>query len=263
MLYIAERLSIFDNCMTESNDCLVLWQGRVPYSRALDLQMKICELKKRGFNKDVLLLLEHPPTITLGRSGNLENLLVSEKALRSRGIDFWHVDRGGDITFHGPGQLVGYPILALRPRERDVRAYMHHLEESLIRLMARYGIEATRDSRFTGVWTSMGKIAAMGVHLSRWITRHGFALNVHTDLAYYDLIVPCGIAGRKVDSMQAHLSRIIDLEEVAKRYVREFGDVFKRNTIESSESALRSELRNFEDHAMGIDGRKPSGIPIV
>jgi lipoate-protein ligase B len=197
--------------MTESNDCLFIWQGRVSYSHALDLQMRICESKKRGFNKDVLLLLEHPPTITLGRSGSLENLLVSEDRLKSQGIDLRHADRGGDITFHGPGQLVGYPILALQSRERDVHAYMHRLEESLIGLMTRFGIEAMRDSRFTGVWTSMGKIAAMGVHISRWITRHGFALNVNTDLSYFDLIVPCGITGRNVTSMQQHLSRTIDL----------------------------------------------------
>jgi lipoate-protein ligase B len=238
--------------MTECNDCLFLWQGRVPYSHALDLQMRIGESKKRGFNKDVLLLLEHPPTITLGRSGKLANLLVNEDNLRSRGIDLRHVDRGGDITFHGPGQLVGYPILALRSRERDVHAYMHNLEESLICLMDRFGIDAMRDPRFTGVWTSMGKIAAMGVHISRWITRHGFALNVNTDLSYFDLIVPCGINDRNVTSMQNHLSLTIDLEEVSHRYVQEFGGVFKRNMIRSSESELCSELRRFEDNNHGI-----------
>jgi lipoate-protein ligase B len=263
MLYIAELQSIFDNGMTEPNDCLFIWQGRVPYSYALDLQMRICESKKHGFDKDVLLLLEHPPTITLGRSGKLANLLVNEEHLKSRGIDLWHVDRGGDITYHGPGQLVGYPILALQLRERDVHAYMHHLEESLICLMARFGIEATRDPRFTGVWTSMGKIAAMGVHISRWITRHGFALNVNTDLSYFDLIVPCGITGRNVTSMQKHLSRMIDLEDVSDQYVREFSSVFKRTMIRSSESALCSELRRYEDNAKGIDECRRPDIPAV
>jgi lipoate-protein ligase B len=249
--------------MNESNDCLFVWQGRVPYSHALDLQMRICESKKRGFIKDVLLLQEHPPTITLGRSGRLANLLVKEDQLRSQGIDLWHVDRGGDITYHGPGQLVGYPILELRPGERDVHAYMHHLEESLIRLMARFGIEAMRDSRYTGVWTSMGKIAAMGVHISRWITRHGFALNVNTDLSYFDLIVPCGITGRNVTSMQKHLSPMIDLEDVSNRYIQEFGAVFNRTMIQSSESALGLELRCFEDNAKGIDQCRRSDIPAV
>jgi lipoate-protein ligase B len=263
MLYIAELQSIFDNCMTESNDCLFIWQGRVPYSHALDLQMRICESKKRGFNKDVLLLLEHPPTITLGRNGKPANLLVSEDHLKSRGIDLWNIDRGGDITFHGPGQLVGYPILALRSHERDVHAYMHHLEESLICLMARFDIEAMRDSRYTGVWTSMGKIAAMGVHISRWITRHGFALNVNTDLSYFDLMVPCGITGKNVTSMQRHLSRVIDLEEVSDQYIREFGGVFKRTMIGSDESALCSELKRFEDSVEDINERRRPDIPAV
>ena len=166
------------------NDCIVLWYECIQYSRALDLQMRICESKKRGFAKDVLLLLEHPPTITLGRSGDLNHLLIDKKELSSRGVDFWSVDRGGDITFHGPGQLVGYPILALQAGERDVHNYMRNLEESLIRLLAVYGIEGLREKQLTGVWTREGKIGAMGVHISRWITRHGFALNVNTDLSY-------------------------------------------------------------------------------
>jgi lipoate-protein ligase B len=195
----------------------------------------------------VLLLLEHPPTITLGRSGDLSHLLVREDDLRSRGIALCSVDRGGDITFHGPGQLVGYPILLLQTTERDVRGYMRNLEESLIRLLASYGIEGMRDARFTGVWTRGGKIGAMGVHISRWVTRHGFALNVNTDLSFYDLIVPCGIVGRGVTSMQKHLSRGFDLQEVADKYVQEFGNIFKRNMIRMSEHSLRHELRNYAE----------------
>jgi lipoate-protein ligase B len=246
--------------MTESFSCLFVWQGHVSYAQALDLQMRICEAKKHGFSKDVLLLLEHPPTITLGRSGKLDNLLVQEDLLKARGIEFWNVDRGGDITFHGPGQLVGYPILSLRTHERDVHAYMRNLEESLICLLARYGIEGMRDPRFTGVWTSMGKIAAMGVHLSRWVTRHGYALNVNTDLSYYDLIVPCGITGRSVTSMQKHLSRMVDLEEVSARYIGEFGDVFKRTMIKTSEQDLCEELRNCEDQAEGRETQSKRSI---
>jgi lipoate-protein ligase B len=207
--------------------------------------MRICELKKLGFDKDVLLLLEHPPTITLGRSGKSTNLLVKEEDLRSRGIDFRNVDRGGDITFHGPGQLVGYPILTLQGKERDVHGYMRSLEESLIRLLGRYGIEANRTKGFTGVWTHKGKIAAMGVHISRWITRHGFALNVNTDLSFYDLIVPCGIAGRGITSMQKHLSREVDIQETADYYTKEFGFTFNRNMICLEEQTLLSELRRY------------------
>jgi lipoate-protein ligase B len=221
--------------------------------------MQICTLKKHGFSKDVLLLLEHPPTITLGRSGKLNNLLIKEEELRMRGISFWNVDRGGDITFHGPGQLVGYPILSLRSSERDVRGYMHNLEESLIRLLKRYGIEAARDSRFTGVWTEMGKIAAMGVHISRWITRHGFALNVSTDLTFFDLIVPCGIVNKGVTSIQKHLSRDIDLKEIAEDYIAEFGALFNRNMIRVKEQLLLSELA---DHAEAMSACRDSADEI-
>jgi lipoate-protein ligase B len=235
--------------MTGIKDCLVVWHGCVQYSEALDLQIQICESKKRGFAKDVLLLLEHPPTITLGRSGKANHLLVSESYLKSHGVGLWNVDRGGDITFHGPGQLVGYPILSLSAGERDVRGYMRNLEESLMRLLASYGIESRRDSQLTGVWTDQGKIAAMGVHISRWITRHGFALNVNTDLSFYDLIVPCGISGRGVSSMKKQLSHPVEMSDVAERYTQEFGIVFKRNLIRTSGRDLLNELRIHAESA--------------
>jgi lipoyl(octanoyl) transferase len=249
--------SIFSQKVTENKDCLVVWLGRIAYSRALDLQMQICKLKKRGFDKDVLLLLEHPPTITMGRSGKRDHLLVKEADLKSRGISFWNVDRGGDITFHGPGQLVGYPILLLQGQERDVRSYMRRIEESLIRLLACYEIEAIRVSQFTGVWTPKGKIAAMGVHISRWITRHGFALNVNTDLSFYDLIVPCGIADRGVTSMQKHILSQVNLAEVADRYSSEFGRVFERSMIPTKEEVLLGKLSQFEENIGAIDMQTP------
>jgi lipoate-protein ligase B len=239
--------------MMESKDCIVVWHGCIQYARALDLQMKICELKKRGFEKDVLLLLEHPPTITLGRNGSPNNLLAREEDMKSRGVSMFNVDRGGDITFHGPGQLVGYPILSLRSGERDVHGYMRNLEESLICLLAGYDIKGERDSRFTGVWTAKGKIAAMGVHLSRWITRHGFALNVNTDLSFYQMIVPCGITGRNVTSMKEQLSRTIDLAAVAERYVPEFSAVFRRNMIKMEENELVNELQCYSERLEGLE----------
>ena len=210
--------------------------------------MEICELKKHGFVEDVLLLLEHPPTITFGRSASRKHLLANEDYLKSRGIGLWNVDRGGDITFHGPGQLVGYPILKLQAGERDVHGYMRNLEESLIRLLARFDITGFRETQFTGVWTQLGKIAAMGVHISRWITRHGFALNVNTDLSYYDLIVPCGIVGRGVTSMQKHLSQNADMAAVADRFILEFGTVFNRTMIRTGEDELRDRLRQFSEN---------------
>ena len=239
---IAARQSIFNRHVSESKDCIAVWHGSVQYAQALDLQMKICELKKRGFDRDVLLLLEHPPTITLGRNASITHLLAREDELVSRGIVVCDADRGGDITFHGPGQLVGYPILSLNPGERDVHRYMRNLEESLIDLLDDYGIPAGRDVRFTGVWTDKGKIAAMGVHISRWITRHGFALNVNTDLSFYNMIVPCGIVGRGVTSMQKELSRGIDLAEVAERYIPSFASVFHRNMVLMSPDAFLENL---------------------
>jgi len=225
--------------------------------------MEICGLKKRGFDRDVLLLLEHPPTITLGRNAKQNHLLVGESLLQSRGVGLWNVDRGGDITFHGPGQLVGYPILALGAGERDVHGYMRNLEESLIRLLAFYGIEGTRDARFTGVWTAQGKIAALGVHISRWVTRHGFALNVSTDLSFYDLIVPCGITGKSVTSMQQHLSRSVPVEEVADRYVAEFGALFHRRMIRVSVRELRDALRRHAEDAGKMHEFASPGVPAV
>lgn len=248
--------------MSETKDCIAAWCGRVPYSAALDLQMRICRLRGRGLGKDVLLLLEHPPVITLGRNARRDNLLVDESILEARGIELWKVDRGGDITYHGPGQLVGYPILSLGNGERDVHAYMRQLEESLIRLLAGYGIEAGRDPKYTGVWTQEGKIAAMGVHLSRWVTRHGFALNVNTELSYYDLIVPCGIVGRGVTSMQRHLGESVDLAEVAHRYVSSFGPVFRRRMIPLSESELQEEIQAYEQAETFDHCTPPPTVPV-
>jgi lipoyl(octanoyl) transferase len=222
--------------------CCAAWLGRIGYRRALDLQMRICASRKLGCEPDVLLLLEHPPTITLGRNGRWHNLLVTDETLVARGVERFESDRGGDITFHGPGQVVGYPILKLEASERDVHRYMRNLEECLIRTLQAFGIESGRDSRYTGVWTSQGKVAAMGVHISRWITRHGFALNVNTDLSYYDLIVPCGIAGKQVTSMERLLARPVSLEEVAGKVAVEFASVFGRDLEWRSGESLLGEF---------------------
>ena len=248
MPYTAAPPSIFSRIVTGLHACAVVWCGCLPYSQALHLQMRICELKKRGYDRDVLLLLEHPPVITLGRRADKKNLLVDADCLKEKGIDLWETDRGGDITFHGPGQLVGYPILALRAGERDVRDYMRNLEESLIRLLHTYGIKGSRASGYTGVWTEYGKIAAMGVHISRWITRHGFALNVNTNLSFFELIVPCGISGRGVTSMQKLLAREFDLLDVAEKFAQEFGGIFNRPMIKMEVESLMSELDRFGEN---------------
>ena len=230
---------------SKERTCLAVFLGPVEYLRAIELQMQVCQTKKQGFEEDVLLLLEHPPTITLGRNGKWTHLLASDHELNLRGVGRFEVDRGGDITFHGPGQLVGYPILQLAKEERDVRRYMRDLEEALIRLLADYGIMAARQEGLTGVWTSRGKIAALGVHISRWITRHGFALNISTDLSCFDWIVPCGVSGRGVASMSSILDRQVELREVAEKFVCEFGNVFARETIWVSEDEFKDRLSRY------------------
>ena len=188
--------------------------------------------RKRGTIPDQLLLLEHPHTITLGRNGKMENLLASEAALRAAGISFHSTDRGGDITYHGPGQVVGYPILDLRDWKRDVGAYMRAVEQVMIDALAGFGIEAGRIPGCTGVWVAGRKIGAIGVHISRWVTSHGFALNVDTDLSYFGYIVPCGLA-KPVTSM-AQLGVDAALPDVNARLATRFGQVFDRVILETA-----------------------------
>jgi lipoyl(octanoyl) transferase len=195
------------------------------YGEALELQQQIATQRKQGTVGDHLLLLEHPHVITLGRNGHLENLLASDEILGRAGISFYPTDRGGDVTYHGPGQLVGYPILDLRDWKRDVGAYVRAVEQSLIDTLAEFAIEAGRIPKLTGVWVGDRKIAAIGVHLSRWVTSHGFALNVHTDLSYFQYIVPCGLT-KPVTSM-AQLGVRASLAEVSQVFAAHFGRVFE------------------------------------
>jgi len=232
-----------DNVGGADKDCLVVYMGCIGYGQALALQMQLCKAKKEGFAPDVLLLLEHPHTITLGRKANRENLLVSEAELGERSVQLFSADRGGDITYHGPGQLVGYPVMQLEKEERDIHRYMYNLEESLIRLLALYKIQAGRCEGMTGVWSHGRKIASMGVHISRWITRHGFALNVDTDLSFFRLIVPCGLVGKQMTSMNEMLGARLELTDVAEQYMAEFGKVFRRRVKRVSQDQLCREGR--------------------
>jgi lipoyl(octanoyl) transferase len=229
--------------------------GQVDYGDGLRLQRQLVDLRKAGEIGDVLLLLEHSPVITLGRNAKTANVLASTEVLAARGVEVFECDRGGDVTFHGPGQLVGYPIFDLRehellPLDGDLRAqrfadksvratqtrktlgavdYVRRLEEVLIRTCGDFGIPARRVAGLTGAWTEAeptAKIAALGVHISRSVTSHGFALNVNTDLSFFNLIVPCGITAKPVTSMAKELGREIDLNEVAQAVSRNFGSVF-------------------------------------
>ncbi len=205
-------------------NCCVRELGRIRYSDALALQQQLVVERKLGLISDQLLLLEHSHVITLGRNGHMENVLAGDDILERAGIDFHPADRGGDVTYHGPGQLVGYPILDLREWKRDVRAYVRGLEQAIIDTVAEYGIAAGRIPQLTGVWVGESKIAAIGVHLSRWVTSHGFALNVDTDLSYFQYIVPCGLT-KAVTSM-AQLGVRATLDEVGRTFTENFARVF-------------------------------------
>jgi lipoyl(octanoyl) transferase len=194
------------------------------YGEALGIQSKIASERKQGLGVDHLLFVEHPHVITIGRNGHQENLLAPEETLRRAGIELYESDRGGDVTYHGPGQIVAYPIMDLREWKRDVGAFVRAIEQVLIDTLADFGIEAGRIAGLTGVWTNQAKIAAIGVHLSRWISTHGWALNVSTDLQYFQYIVPCGLA-KPVSSMAA-LGVHADTEDVMNALIRHFGQVF-------------------------------------
>jgi lipoyl(octanoyl) transferase len=216
--------------------CEVRDVGIIEYADAFELQRNYVERRKRGEIPDQLLVVEHPHVMTMGRNGHDENVLASEELLERAGIAFHHTDRGGDVTYHGPGQIVGYPIFDLREWKRDVVAYVRGLEQVLIETLAEFGIEAGRVSGATGVWTDRGKIAAIGVHISRWVTSHGFALNVDTDLKYFGYIVPCGLT-KPVTSMRMHGSQA-GRGEVIQALERSFGRVFERNVRASNMERL-------------------------
>jgi lipoyl(octanoyl) transferase len=204
--------------------CQVRELGRIGYGAALELQQSLIAGRKQDALPDQLLLLEHPHVITMGRNGRHENLLASEEIMQRAGISFFPTDRGGDVTYHGPGQLVAYPILDLRQWKRDVGAYVRAVEQTIIDTLAGYGIAAGRIPKLTGVWVGERKIAAIGVHISRWVTSHGLALNVSTDLSYFHYIVPCGLT-KPVTSM-AQLGVRATLGEVSRNLAAHFGRVF-------------------------------------
>lgn len=222
----------------------------MPYAAAWDLQQRIVAARKAGAVPDVLLLCQHPHVITLGRNGKREHLHASEHLLGQMGVEFHATDRGGAVTYHGPGQIVGYPILNLGAIRRDVVWYVRQLEEAMIRATAEFAIEARRGTGYTGVWveTPRGeeKLAAIGVHISRWVTSHGFAYNVSTDLRYFDLIVPCGIADRQPTSLERLLGRAVGLAEVAPHIVARFSEVFGLEMYAGTWAELEEGLHDFE-----------------
>jgi lipoyl(octanoyl) transferase len=201
--------------------------GTVPYADALRLQSELVDARRAGDVPDTLLLLEHPHVITLGSSADASDVLVGEDERKKLGIELFEVGRGGGVTYHGPGQLVGYPILDLKPDRKDLHAYLRDLEGVLIEVAAAFGVRAARRVGLTGVWTESGKLAAIGVRVSsQWISSHGVAINVSSDLRFFDRIIPCGIRGEDVTSLERELRRTVDLEDVAATLVQCFSGVF-------------------------------------
>jgi lipoyl(octanoyl) transferase len=250
------------------NELLVIDLGLVEYGAAWELQRRVAAARKAGAIPDVLLLCEHPHVITLGRSGNISNLRAPVEMLHQMGVSFFETNRGGDITYHGPGQLVGYPILNLAEIRRDVAWYVRSLEEAMMRATADFGIASKRVPGRTGVWVDVRggsgdendgkemkevkdvkveeKLGAIGVHLSRWVTSHGFAYNVSTDLRYFEWIVPCGIAGKGVTSLEKLLGRRVEMKEVAPRMAAHVAEIFGLSPRASSRDALEELLRPLE-----------------
>jgi lipoyl(octanoyl) transferase len=236
--------------------CLVVDLGVIAYGRAFELQRRLVEARKAGAIADVLLLCEHPHVITLGRNGHGEHLRASDRLLRQMGVEFHPTDRGGDITYHGPGQLVGYPILHVAEIRRDVVWYVRQLEEILIRASADFGVTARREPGLTGVWVDPPgrgpeKLAAIGVHFSRWVSSHGFAYNVSTDLRYFDLIVPCGISDKGVTSLERLLARPVDPAEFRPQLIARFAEVFGFRMEPATPEALEELLERATPATMG------------
>ena len=249
-------------------ELLVVDLGLVEYGAAWELQQRVVAARKAGAISDVLLLCQHPHVITLGRSGKISNLRASDQMLHEKDVSFFETNRGGDITYHGPGQLVGYPIVNLGEIRRDVAWYVRGLEEAMIRATAEYGVASKRVRGCTGVWVDVPrglqkreveevqeakevkdqeKIGAIGVHISRWVTSHGFAYNVSTDLGYFDLIIPCGIAGKRATSLERLLGRRVELKEVAPRISAHLAEILSLQSRASDRDALHEMLRQHEE----------------
>ncbi|MGD0489420.1 MAG: lipoyl(octanoyl) transferase LipB [Syntrophorhabdales bacterium] len=224
--------------MSEKGVCLVCEMGLLGYGKAWELQKRLHELRVRQEIPDILLLLEHPPTVTIGKSGSLSNVLAPSERLAEMGISLFFIERGGDVTYHGPGQLVGYPIVDLRKRGKDIYKLVTDLEEVMIRTVRDFSIEAGRDPGHRGVWVKQEELGAIGISVRKWVTMHGFALNVTTDLQHFSLINPCGFTDRQATSMAACISRDVSMESVRMRLQGHFASVFNVELVTRSKQEV-------------------------
>jgi len=206
--------------------CRVVNLGLIDYEKAYDLQMKLHRLRREGSINDILILLEHSPVVTIGRRGKRNNILASEELLQIKGIRVFEIDRGGDVTLHCPGQVVGYPILDLKSFGKNIKRYLRNLEEVVISSLKVYGVDSERIESYTGVWARGKKVASIGIGIRGWVTFHGFALNVNPDLSYFSLIRPCGFDGKMVTSLSEILGRSIEPASVRPHLIGKFGEVF-------------------------------------
>jgi lipoate-protein ligase B len=216
--------------MVESNNlfnrCIAVKLGEIEYKEAYQLQRRLHRKRINGEIPDVMLLLEHPPTLTVGKSGSVDNVLVSKERLARKGISMFFIGRGGDVTYHGPGQLVAYPIIDLLQRGKDIRCFVRNLEEVIIRTLEDFSISAGRDEKHAGVWVGKHEIAAIGLSVKRWVSMHGIALNVNTNLEHFSLINPCGFSDRKATSMHKLLGYNVSIDAVTERLAANFSNVF-------------------------------------
>ena len=211
--------------------CRYLYLGHCTYSEAYDMQMRLVKERGEGTIPDTLLLLTHPPLYTIGRAGTRDHILVSDEVLESEGLTVYETDRGGDITYHGPGQLVAYPILDLRQHGKDLHKLQNQYEEVIIRVLSEYSVEAGRIPEYPGVWIGLEKISALGIWVSNWVSYHGWSFNIDPDMTHFSYITPCGIKGKGITSLKNILRRDISMEEVVGRVVVRFGEVFNLEMI--------------------------------